>query len=182
VAYNKSKTKGNNFEKEMSKQFSQWWAGDTKSLYRSVGSGSRKSTEMYGGDIIPVSDKAKPWPFCVELKKVEKWSIENFILGKPGEPLVDFMCQCIGAAEKAENYIPLLVCAKNHKNPIIFISVREFREACHCKPKPACHMRLRMGVLRISEKLVSRHHIKYDLDFMATPLASFFQMFSRKDF
>jgi hypothetical protein len=177
----KNGKRGHAFENKVARMFGEWWCGDRKAFYRTSGSGSRKSTHIWGGDIAPCSNAVGAWPFCIETKKVQKWSIENFILGHPGEPLLDFMLQCTYAAQRAENSIPLLVCAKNHKAPIAFLYTPYFSKIFTREKSIGLYIRLRVFPSGMPSALVKKYDIRM-IDFIAMPLSQFFLTFTREDF
>lgn len=171
--------KGRNFEKKIAREFGQWWCADALAFYCNIGSGSRSTVigQVYGGDIIPVKDIAC-WPLCVEVKKQERWSIEDLLLNVPSEPLFSYLGQVICAARVAVNDIPLLVCAKNYRAPIIFfpysyIQVRKLRAK-------NLHY-LRFCSYRIPTSVVKKYNIVH-IDMGITTLDQFFAYFSPSDF
>jgi hypothetical protein len=76
---------------------------------------------VYGGDIAPASDRAKPWPLCIEVKNAEGWSVEAFLQHNPGNLLLAHMLQCLSSSQLGCNKIPLLICKKNHQKALCFL-------------------------------------------------------------
>ena len=166
----------------MARAFSLWWANDEVSISRVSGSGARKHVSMYGGDLQPSSAKAEPFPFCIECKKQQRWSLNNLLLGLPGEPLFGFLGQCIEAARQAENNIPLLVCAANRQPPLAFFDtmtihsyVPDFSKRFHAL------FRLRIARDAIPQAIRTKYHLTR-LDQTVTSLDAFLKAFSREDF
>lgn len=174
--------KGSAYERTLARQFSTWWCGEATALHRVAGSGGRKSTHFAGGDIVPVSDRARDFPLCIEAKRVEKWSLEGLIAGNLHEPLLDFMCQCLAAARQAENTLPLLVCKKNRHPALAFLSTSEFGRVV-----PGFMNWFSAGLwVRISEPFIPPDTVeKYSVSavsFFCIPLDAFFTTFTRDDF
>ena len=171
------KLKGNGYERTASKLFSRWWADDDVSLFRNAGSGNRRVDEVYGGDIAPASDRARPWPLCVEVKKAEGWSIEGFLQQNPSEELLSHMLQCLSASYIGCNKIPVLVCAKNWQKPLCFLY-----------PHPQINRKGKVFIARfkwvdpIPEELLKRYPWDGPVDFFCLRLDVFFQTFDRSDF
>jgi hypothetical protein len=119
----KGKRVGVAFEKKIIKRLGLWWAGDPLSLYRSHGSGGRSTllhleSGLYSGDVIPVKDAAHPWPFSIEIKKSETFTLESILLSEKSL-FFAFWKQCVGDAKRSKK-IPVLVCGKNHREPLVF--------------------------------------------------------------
>lgn len=175
--------KGGAYERALARQLSQWWCGSPLALHRVAGSGGRKSKSFAGGDIVPVSDLARPWPFCIEAKRgYEKTSLENLIAGNPGEPLLAFLCQTVAAARLSEGSIPLMILKKNRKPPLAFLSTPGFSEAVQGYNK-RIHLMLhfRLSSRYMPKKLVVQYGVTH-LFFDIMPLSAFFATFSRQDF
>ena len=74
------KSKGNTFERKMSRVLSDWMFNDTEMLWRDSTSGGRK--QIYRGDIVPAKAHDFPWkcwPFLIELKHGYKTFIPTLI-------------------------------------------------------------------------------------------------------
>ena len=177
-----NKVLGNTFERKMAKSFSLWWAGDEISISRVSGSGARKHIAMYGGDLQPSSAKAEPFPFCIECKKQQRWSLNNLLLGLPGEPLFGFLGQCIEAARQAENNIPLLVCAANRQPPLVFFDTMTIHSYVPDFLKRfRAVFRFRIAHNQLPEGIRTKYHLTH-LDQTLVPLQAFLTAFSRQDF
>lgn len=172
------KNKGSQYERAMSKKFSMWWCKDTVSLFRNSGSGNRHVQEVYSGDLAPASDKAKPWPLSIELKKSEQWSIEGFLQHNPSEPLLEHMVQCLSCSRIGCNKIPLLVCAKNRQKALCFVYPYGLKINFNTKPIIA---RLKwLGP--IPDKILDQYPWDGPVDFLCLHLSTFFRHFTPKDF
>jgi hypothetical protein len=180
-----SRAKGKGFEKKICEQIGEWWCQDNRAFYCNIGSGNRSTVlgSVYSGDVIPVKDVAKPWPLSIECKKSEQWSLEQFMLGVPSEPLFQYFGQCISSARNSENNIPLLICSRNHRKPFIFvprkiiIECHKSRRAgllIHCPYMHICTYSIPVGVKEKFGIAV--------IDVMTFTLESFFMMFTRQDF
>jgi hypothetical protein len=129
------------FEKKIIKRLGAWWADDPFSLYRSHGSGGRStilSTDsgLYSGDVIPVKDVAQPWPFSVELKKSETFTLESILLSRKSL-FYAFWKQCARDAARSKK-IPLLICGKNHREPLVFFYMKDFDRLMTSEKMPPC--------------------------------------------
>lgn len=127
----KSSHKGSAFERQIAKQFGQWWCYDPFAFSRSPGSGSRATVnigaQLHPGDIVPAKATAANFPIALELKKREEWDIFNCFRGAKAElvktPLIKYwiqtLSQCIQEGEV--RYLPWLVVAKNHYTPLLIV-------------------------------------------------------------
>lgn len=111
------------FEKKIIQRLGLWWAHDARSLYRSHGSGGRSALirtdrGLYAGDVIPVKDTAHPWPFSIEIKKSETFTLESILLSRKSL-FYTFWKQCTRDARRSRK-IPLLICGKNFREPLVF--------------------------------------------------------------
>lgn len=166
--------KGFAFERTIARLFGVWWCDNPKAFWRNANSGARATVvgEVYSGDIIPVIDEAKPWPLSIEVKKAERWNIENILQERPREPLLLYMLQCLRAAKRGLNTTPLLVCGRNRKTPLVFL--------------PA------IIVSAAGKRIYGKHEVfriyspkkfeGYSIDFYCVTITAFFSLFSREDF
>ncbi len=132
----KGKRVGVAFEKKIIKRLGLWWCGDTLSLYRAAGSGSRstvlgKDAGLYSGDVVPAKASAEPWPFSIELKKSETFTLESILLSRKSL-FYSFWKQCTRDAKRSKK-IPLLICGKNRREPLVFF-YDHMREAFAAAP------------------------------------------------
>ncbi len=172
------KLKGTQYERDISKPIGLWWCNDAKALFRNSGSGNRRVDEVYGGDIAPCSDIAKPWNLCIEVKKSEGFSLDGFVKGNAAEPLLNHMLQCLSASQVGCNKIPLLICTKNYHKPLCFLYAGAKVKR---KGKPFI-ARLRW-TWAIPEKLQKKYPWDGgEVDFFCLQLEDFFASFTREDF
>lgn len=170
--------KGFSYERKLAREFGAWWCGDEKALWRNTVSGARATVqgEVFGGDLIPIINKAMPWPLSIEIKKAEGWSIENFLKGNPGEPLLQYMIQAIRAAHLGCNERAMLVATKNYTKPLAFLHKHSFEGM-------GDGLDFAIGRLRNLDVEVTdcmwTHPV---IDFYVMRLEDFFVHFSRKDF
>jgi hypothetical protein len=117
------KEKGFAYERKLARILGEWWCHDPKALWRNTNSGARATVvgQVYGGDIIPANGSCGAWPLCIEIKKAEGWSIEEFLNGNPGNLLLAHMMQCLSSSQLGCNKIPILICKKNHRKPLVFL-------------------------------------------------------------
>jgi len=104
--------KGQGAERKLVKLFEKWWG---TRFFRTPGSGAfatRGFMDMdlsnMAGDIVTVD---KTFPFCVESKKVEGWTLEQMLTSDKTR-MHDWWEQTV--RETPSGKIPLLVFTKNH--------------------------------------------------------------------
>lgn len=102
--------KGQTAERKLAKLFSEWWGSDFARTPLSGGFATAKFREDWNacGDLVTPD---KTFPFCVESKKVEGWTLEQ-MLTSDKTLMHKWWEQCVG--ETPEGKIPLLVFTKNH--------------------------------------------------------------------
>lgn len=104
--------KGGRAEREVAAYLQQWWRRFESSaeFARTPKSGGwRKDLNIAAhfkacGDIMTT---AKRFPFCVESKWHERWSIDRVIDGKTG-PHWDWWAQAVAAAAKQQDSVPMM--------------------------------------------------------------------------
>lgn len=110
-----SKKKGSDFERVTAKAFSNWWG---VKAFRVPGSGSLHwgETMNVGGDVT-FPPEAR-FPFVIECKKHEGWTLENIILNNK-EPKT-WWSQVVGDA--LENHkVPMLVFTRNRAETFVIV-------------------------------------------------------------
>lgn len=102
--------KGQTAERKLAKLFSDWWGSEFARTPLSGGFATAKFREDWNacGDLVTPD---KTFPFCVESKKVEGWSLEQ-LLTSDKTLIHKWWKQTLD--ETPEGKIPLLVFAKNH--------------------------------------------------------------------
>lgn len=115
--------KGSRFEQKLVKLFSEYWGIQ---FGRSVGSGSYRGTnrEYVGlGDLQPPVNN--DFPFIIEAKNHEDWTLDQLFLGKG--KVKEFWEQVIGDAEGTEEILkaPLLAFTRNYMEDLILIPYEE---------------------------------------------------------
>lgn len=102
--------KGQTAERKLAKLFAEWWGSDFARTPLSGGFATAKFREDWNacGDLVTPD---KTFPFCVESKKVEGWTLEQ-MLTSDKTLMHKWWEQCVG--ETPEGKIPLLVFTKNH--------------------------------------------------------------------
>ena len=107
-----SRRKGQTAERKLVKLFATWW--DSK-FFRTPGSGAFATRGFVGVDTTQLSGDLVTtdvtFPFCVESKKVEGWTLEQ-MLSSTRTKMHDWWEQTL--RETPEGKIPLLVFTKNH--------------------------------------------------------------------
>lgn len=102
--------KGNTAERKLAKLFSTWWGSEFTRTPMSGGFATAKFREDWNaaGDLVTPD---RTFPFCVESKKVEKWTLEQ-MLSSDRTQIHAWWAQT--QKETPEGKIPLLVFTKNH--------------------------------------------------------------------
>lgn len=178
------KEKGFAYERKIASQFGQWWCGDFRALWRNTNSGARATVvgQVFGGDVIPANASCGSWPLCIEIKKAEGWSVDAFLNGNPGEPLLSYMLQCLSSSQIGCNKIPILICAKNYRKPLVFL-YRCSHQSLFRVPGSIPFLGRVKWQAMIPRKLYNQY--PWDggpVDFYLLHLDTFFKFFSREDF
>lgn len=106
--------KGKAAERKLVKLFSQWWGSEFFRTPESGGMATRLTTQLgidlskFKGDIVTLDET---FPFCVESKKVEGWTLEQ-MLTSDKTLMHDWWDQAV--TQTPEGKIPLLIFTKNH--------------------------------------------------------------------
>lgn len=111
--------KGRNAEREVAKMCHEWWSKvDRKCEFKRTPLSGGWSTETVrehfkaAGDIMTTSDK---WPFTIEVKRREGWSLDNLFNGKK-TPVWKWWLQSCKQAD-VEKGVPMLWLKKNSRGP-----------------------------------------------------------------
>lgn len=176
-----ARQKGFTFERKIARILGTWWCADSKALWRNTNSGARATVVggVYGGDIIPVHDIIHTWPFCVEVKKSENWSVEAFLEGNAKNPLLHFMMQCLHSSTRGCNTFPMLICAKNRHEPLCFLHRPAIRALGLGKRVPGTRL---IWSQRVHKNIRDKYPHKLSIDFYVLPLCVFLTKFTRDDF
>lgn len=107
-----SRRKGQAAERKLVKLFEAWWG---EKFFRTPGSGAFATRGFMGVDLSQMAgDLVTPditFPFCVESKKVEGWTLEQMLTSTKTK-MHEWWDQAV--RETPANRIPLLVFTKNH--------------------------------------------------------------------
>lgn len=113
-----AKKKGDRGEREVAKISRNWWSKIEKDVdfIKTPMSGGWSTNKVRAhfkacGDIMTT---AKKWPFVVEVKRREKWSIKNFLAAKKGPAWNWWVKACKDADDQGG--IPMLWLRKNSVN------------------------------------------------------------------
>lgn len=112
----RSREKGSRAELEVANMIKLWWnAYEPTALFirTPLSGGWQTNTGAAAyfnacGDLMTTS---QTWPFCVEVKHREGWSIDFFLKGKDGPPW-RWWEQCVEAAQK-QNHVPMMWMRRN---------------------------------------------------------------------
>lgn len=104
------RNKGATAERKLAKLFAAWWGSDFARTPLSGGFATAKFREDWNacGDLVTPD---KSFPFCVESKKVEGWTLEQMLTSD--KTLIHKWWEQT-LKETPEGKIPLLVFTKNH--------------------------------------------------------------------
>ena len=134
------KQKGDNFERLIARQIGEWWEGDKDSFWRTSGSGSRAHRDdIHPGDIGPVKNLKTLFPFCIECRNRESWTIDEIFKSSVPDLLV-WTVENIDVA--GPNYLSLII-AKRKYNPPLAVFPNWERENLGNIPHPS--LRLHLG-------------------------------------
>lgn len=128
------RAKGATGEIQVAKLAQEWWRqlplvqqnvedGGEAEFVRTPMSGGWSTKRVRGnfrtaGDI---SSTSRSWPFTVEVKRRESWSLAVFVAaGKRGSPVWDWWEQCVKSANE-EGGIPMLWMRKNRQPWIVLV-------------------------------------------------------------
>lgn len=111
----RSKTKGANYERHVAKLMSDWWGGKFSRVPASGGL-QWGSDQRVAGDIVPPPEA--DYPFVVECKKREGWSMEHILLDI-GEPR-KWWHQVVMDARRI-NKVPLLIFSRNRAKDFVMV-------------------------------------------------------------
>lgn len=102
--------KGQTAERKLAKMFSAWWGSEFTRTPLSGGFATAKFREDWNacGDLVTPD---KSFPFCVESKKVEGWTLEQMLMSDKTH-MHKWWEQTV--TETPQGKLPLLVFTKNH--------------------------------------------------------------------
>lgn len=111
----KSKRKGASFELETAKLLGKWWGFDFHRVPASGGLHWKGSNNVVGDIVAPLE---ADFPFVVECKKREEWTLENLFLNN--KDIKNWWGQVVGDA-KESNKIPMLVFTRNRAKTFVML-------------------------------------------------------------
>ena len=110
------KSKGDSFERQIAKEIGLWWEGDGTAFWRTSGSGARaRRVDIHPGDIGPIKNLSRRFPFCVECRAREVWDLDRILWAPKPEPLVWF---AENSRVAGDQYLSLLIAKKNFRTPV----------------------------------------------------------------
>jgi hypothetical protein len=121
------RTKGNKYENAICLALSRWLLPSLPRPARIEQLPFRRRTTSVvpleghwagAGDILHRPDLPHPWPFCVECKHVEGWTLDGAF--SPGWPVRTWWDQAVRQGERV-GLAPLLICGRNHKPDLAFL-------------------------------------------------------------
>ena len=115
----KSREKGVAFEREMAIAFTSWWGSAVR---RMPLSGAYGAEWNLAGDLMFVT----PFPFYVELKKRENWSLAHLMHEERGP--VPGWWRTASAEALLAGQRPLLIVARNRREPLVLFRGRDVRD------------------------------------------------------
>lgn len=112
----KSKSKGARFELETAKNLSKWWGHDFHRVPASGGLHWKGSNNVVGDIVAPIE---AGFPFVVECKNREEWTIENLFLNN--KEIKNWWAQVVGDA-KESGKIPMLIFTRNRAKTFVMMA------------------------------------------------------------
>jgi len=110
-----ARAKGSGYELKIAKFMSTWWGGN---FNRTPGSGGIHwgTDQSIAGDIVP--PKGMVFPFVIECKKHEGWTVDNILLntGKPRE----WFSQVVTDARRVKR-TPMLIFSRNRAKDFVML-------------------------------------------------------------
>ena len=111
----RSKHKGANYERTIAKIMTSWWGAEFTKVPASGGLHWHASMNAYG-DIITIPEAN--FPFVVECKKREEWTLDNLFLNNKEIKL--WWQQVVGDAETSGK-VPMLIFSRNRAETYVMI-------------------------------------------------------------
>lgn len=110
------KSKGDAFERKIARDIGIWFCGDKDAFWRTSGSGARAHRDdIHPGDIGPVKNIPSRFPFCIECRNREAWSLDQ-LMKAPQPILLRWMVE--NAEVAGEDYLSLIIAKKNFYPPL----------------------------------------------------------------
>lgn len=115
----KSKNKGSNYELTIAKILTKWWGAP---FHRVPASGGLhwSSSMNVAGDIVTIPEAG--FPFVVECKKREEWTLENAFLNN--KDIKSWWAQVVGDARETGK-IPILIFSRNRAEDFVMLPYNE---------------------------------------------------------
>ena len=113
------KNKGSNFERELARRIGEWWCDDRDAFWRTSGSGARAHRDnIHPGDIGPIKNIPQFFPFCIEARCRESWSLDEILKSK----VPDVLKWTVENSEVAgSNYLSMLIVKRNYFPTLVII-------------------------------------------------------------
>jgi hypothetical protein len=115
-----SKNKGAEYERKIAKALGSWWGEQFQRTPASGGLQWKKDNRVTGDIVTPPESV---FPFTIECKKREGWSLEQF-LKNTGE-MEEWWTQCIRDAKKIDKK-PMVIFSKNFDTDYVMMSRADF--------------------------------------------------------
>jgi len=109
-----ARSKGTGFELTVAKQFAKDLGGFNQQRYlpRAPESGARV---QWKGDIVATDKLAAIWPFLIECKKQEGWTLEGLFKRDSKHIAKEWFAKAVEQAKESYDKIPILVFARNYQ-------------------------------------------------------------------
>lgn len=115
----KSRNKGGRFERETAKILSKWWGHEFHRVPASGGLHWGASNNVAGDIVVPLEAN---FPFVIECKNREDWTIENLFLNN--KELKNWWAQVVNDSEETGK-IPLLIFTRNRAKNFVTMAYNE---------------------------------------------------------
>lgn len=126
-----SRDKGSRWERDVAKCLGKWWGATFRRTPMSGGwhLGDGEGKGKLRGDLVQMD--GPEFPFSVECKATESWSLDRFLKEPDRSCLSSYLRQAwTGAAD--EGKIPMLVAKRNLQPAVVFIPA-EIASPCECR-------------------------------------------------
>jgi hypothetical protein len=123
--------KGAKWELEVAKRIGTWWGGTFRRTPGSGGwtRGGKDGEGQLKGDLVQMD--GPDFPFCVECKADEAWSLDKFLSAPDNSKLTYHLRQAWNGAA-VEGKLPMLIAKRNRKEPVVLIPADSGRN-CPCR-------------------------------------------------
>lgn len=114
-----ARVKGKNFERKIAKELTSWWGYEFNSSPASGALHWSSSNNVAGDLVVPLEAN---FPFVIECKKHEDWTIENLFLNN--KDIKNWWAQVVGDAKEVHK-TPILIFSRNRAKSFVTMPYNE---------------------------------------------------------